>query len=168
MGPRAPLVLRAGWYRARGGRLGASVLGLALAGAAVFGATSSFDLQAGLRGQAPQATPNVIRGRLPGCARGIPVPAGVTPLLGYGPSGPQALCIAQLESSLTPARLAALYKRELRKRGWTFDVPRQQGGFQTLLLKRPRCGSAAFVQAQNGRSIVQIALTDCPRPVPTG
>lgn len=169
MGPRAPLVLRPGWYRAAGGRLGASVLGLALVCASAFGVTQSFDLQAALQArQTPGPTGNIVRGRLPGCARRIPVPRGVKALAGVEPSGQQAVCVAQLGSSLTPARLAALYKRELRKAGWTFTVPQQQGSFQTLSLTGPRCGSMYFVQAQSGGSVAQVALTECRQPTPTG
>ena len=163
MAPQAPLVRRPRWYRERGGALAAVVLLVVIAGSAVFGSinktppisftpTPSGDL------------PGLVRGRLPDCASGFPVPSIVRPVQGV-----EQPCQAHLQSDRPAPEVVAALRQSLQSAGWTAIVG-ETGGTTTLNITSPRCATAAVVGADQG-SVAVVAFGICasstPTPAPT-
>lgn len=165
MSPHAPLVLRPGWHRGTAGRVGLLLIVAVVAGSGVFGATNSFRLEAaGPLGPIGKLPPGTVQGRLPKCAKGFPVPSGVTPGIGFEETGVQR-CAATLQARRPLSELATLYRGALTRAGWKFKVT-QETPFTTLELTGPRCGTLVIVGA-GSNSAATLSLSPCgPTPSP--
>ena len=160
MSPHAPLVVRPGWHKARAGIIGVIVLGLVVAGSAVFGATNKAALT-------PSSSPGdafagTVRGRLPDCAKGFELPAGVKPEYGFGTGG---VCQAQLTSTKSSADLTTDFRALLKKNKYVFTELTGAPGSTVFTITKPRCATLAVVPAETG-SIAAIAFTTCTSPTP--
>lgn len=161
MSPRAPLVLRPGWHRARGGTLGAALLVVMVAGAAAFGVVNSPSTSGARSG--PREFPGTVRNKLPDCAKDFPLPAGLKPQLGFDAG---TVCQAQLSSTRDSVSLLNAARAALKKARWTFTETKLVPGTSTFSITKPRCASLTVVGAQRG-SILVIQYTSCSSPSPT-
>jgi hypothetical protein len=165
MSPHAPLVRRPKWYRQKGGAIGALILLIVVAGAAVFG-TINKTAPLGFTGVDLGNLPGVVQGRIPDCAGDFPLPAIVKPTLGV-----EQPCRADFQSDRPVAEVAAAMKATLEQGGWAVAV-RETGAITTLTLTKPKCATAAVVAAEEG-SVVVVAFGVCatqgatPEPSPT-
>jgi hypothetical protein len=154
MSPHAPLVFRPGWHKARAGIIGIVVLAVVVAGSAVFGATNKAKLT-----QSSRTPPGLIQGRIPNCAKGFPLPAGLKPQSGFDGS----LCQAVLTSPKASTALATEVRDLLKQKKYTFsEVPAQPGYF---IVTKPVCVTVVVVPSDPG-SLVALAYNSC-QPIPT-
>jgi hypothetical protein len=160
MSPRAPLVLRPGWHRGRAGKIGLLLGLIVVAGAATFGTINSAKLTADA---APDRgpLPGEVRGKLPECAKGFPIPAGVTPQRGF-----EGSCQAQLMSDRPAKDVAEAFRSALDGAGWKYTVAQQTEQSFVYSLTAPRCATLAVVEASGG-SIVAVVFTPCASPSPS-
>lgn len=162
MSPRAPLVFRPGWHRGRAGTVGALVLLAVIAGSAVFGATNSPKLTAGSTTN-PDLFRGTVRGKLPECAKGFPIPSGVKPEFGFDTA---TTCQAQLSSTQSSTKLIAAFKSSLTSAKWTFTEVKGAAGSSIFSITKPRCATLAVVPDRTG-SVVAVSFTSCPSATPT-
>jgi len=159
MSPHAGLVLRTGWHKGKAGVIGIVVLGIVVAGSAVFGVTNSPTLQP-TGGSPSDLFAGTVRGRMPDCAKGFPLPESIKPQYGFGTG---STCQAQLTSSRPPAEITAAFDSLLRTRGWTFTKITGAPGSTIFTITKPRCATLAVVPAESG-SIAAVAFQPCPAP----
>ena len=157
MSPHAPLVLRPGWMRGKAGVVGMVVLGVMVAGSAVFGVTNKPSLTAE---GGPDVFPGTVRGRLPDCAKGFPVPRDVKPELGFGTG---STCQAQLTSSRSPTELAVAFRELLKSNRYTFTEVAGAPGSTVFTITKPRCATLAVVPGETG-SVAAVAFSICATP----
>jgi len=158
MAPQAPLVRRPRWYREKGGGVAAIVILLVIAGSAVFGAINKTPPL----GFAPTPSgdlPGLVRGKIPDCAEGFPVPSIVRPVQGV-----EQPCQAHLQSDRPAAEVVAAMRQSLQQAGWTATVG-ETGGTTTLNITSPKCATAAVVGAEGG-SVAVVAFGICTTPTP--
>lgn len=163
MAPQAPLVRRPRWYREKGGALAAALLLVVIAGSAVFGSINKTE-PLGFTPTPSGEVPGLVRGRLPDCADGFPVPSIVRPVQGV-----EQPCQAHLQSDRPAAEVVAALRQSLQSAGWTATVG-ETGGTTTLNITSPKCATAAVVGADRG-SVAVVAFGICasssPTPSPT-
>ena len=159
MSPHAPLVFRPGWLRGRAGKLGAAVLVMIVAGGATFGTINSDPLQpeasSPIEGRAP------VQGRVPDCAKDLPLPRSVQPVQGF-----ENPCQAQLAASSPSSEVIPAWRTALQQAGWLFNENEQGPGSTIFTLTKPRCGTLAVVGAQGG-TVAVIAFGICPTTPPS-
>jgi hypothetical protein len=136
---QAPLVLRPGWLRARGGTLGAALLLGALLVGGVFGLLNDVT--------DPFAQPQREQG-FPACAReaGVPVPEGFEPL--EGPPPGTEFCIATLDANMRLDQAFKRYRSAIRRaEGWNYvKLPSQPVGRQFQADRGQACFSFSFTE----------------------
>jgi hypothetical protein len=163
MSPQAPLVRRPGWQKGTAGLVGMIVLGVVVAGSAVFATINEASLQAtNPRGDLFAGT---VRGRMPDCAKDFPLPEGVKPQYGFGTG---ATCQAQLTSAASPAEVTAAFKKLLTSKKWTYAEVKGAPGSTILTITKPRCATLAVVPDPEAGAIAAVAFTPCASPSPTG
>jgi hypothetical protein len=161
MSPHAPLHVRPGWQKGRAGLIGIVVLGIIVAGSAVFGVTNSPKLQA--TGSVSDPLTGSVRGKVPDCAKDFPLPEGIKPQYGFGVGG---TCQVQMTSTKTTQVLIDEFRTLLRSKGWTFTEDQRQPGVWILAITKPRCGTLAIVPAEAG-SIAAVGFTPCGTSSPS-
>jgi hypothetical protein len=162
MSPRAPLVMRPGWQRMRGGALGAALLILVVAGSAVFGVVNSPSKQPGAVAN-PDLFKGTVRNKVPDCAKDFPLPAGVKPELGFDTG---STCQAQLTSTQGSVAVIDLARTALKNAKWTFTEVKGAAGSSVFSITKPRCATLAIVPTERG-SLVALAYTRCASPTPS-
>lgn len=159
MSPHGALVLRPGWFRGRAGALGAALLLVAGGGAAAFATMND----ASVIPQPPsRQQPGVVTGRMPECAQGYELPAGVKPIqAGENP------CQVQLQSEKPAAEVLAAFKANLTRAGATFQELRTAAA-PSLVVTKPRCHTIIVIGNEPG-SVAVIAFDVCGQqsPAPT-
>ncbi|MGH2784414.1 MAG: hypothetical protein ACRDJ1_04080 [Actinomycetota bacterium] len=158
MAPHAPLVRRPRWYRERGGAVAAIVLLVVVAGSSVFGTINKTEPLSSI--QDPGTIPGLVRGRLPDCAAGFPIPSIVRPVQGV-----EQPCQAHLQSDRPAAEVVTAMQQALTQAGWTVTVG-ETGGTTTLNITAPKCATAAIVGATQG-SVSVVAFGICASASPT-
>jgi len=161
MSPHAPLHVRPGWQKGRAGLIGVIVIGIVVAGSAVFGVTNNPNLQA--TGGVADPLTGSVRGKIPECAKGFPLPQGMKPQYGFG-TGPT--CQLVMTSTKSPTVLIGEFRTLLTSKNWKFTEDRQPGVF---MITKPRCGTLVVVPANTG-STAAVGFSPCASPgaVPTG
>jgi hypothetical protein len=161
MAPHAPFVLRPGWARGRAGIVGLSVLAIVVAGSAVFGATNSASLRPS--GRDSRSFSGSVSGKLPECAKGFALPAGLKPEFGFGAG---TACSFELTSAQTPVQVAKAFKTLFKAKRYTYSIDPGAPGSTVFSVTKPRCAKVAIVPGMKG-SIVGVSFTSaCPTPSP--
>jgi hypothetical protein len=162
MSPHAPLVVRPGWHKARAGIVGLLVLGVVVAGSAVFGAINTAKLTPASTGGG-DVFGGTIQGKLPDCAKDFPLPPGLKPQYGFG-TGPA--CQAQLTSTKPSADVAAAARAVLKQKKYVFTEDGHTSPDATIFtITKPRCATLVVVPAESG-SLVALGYTACASPTP--
>jgi len=161
MSPHAPLVVRPGWHKARAGIAGLAVLAVVAAGSAVFGTINTTSLKPTVGGS--DAFAGTVRGKLPNCAKGFPLPPGVKPQYGFDTGG---ACQAQLSSDKSSADLTSAFKALMTKNHYKYTEVTGAPGSTVFTITKPRCATLAVVPAESG-SIIAVAFTPCTSGTPS-
>jgi hypothetical protein len=161
MSPHAPLVVRPGWQKGRAGLIGIVVLGVIVAGSAVFGVTNNPKLRA--TGSVSDPLTGSVQGKVPDCAKGFPIPDDVKPQYGFGVGG---TCQVQMTSTKSTKILTDEFRTGMKAKGWVFTEDQRQPGVWIFAITKPRCGTLAIVPAESG-SIAAVGFTPCGTPSPT-
>lgn len=167
MSPRAPLVWIPGWYRGTAGRAGVLVLGGVLAGSLGFGLANDSTPGGATGGASSPITP--IKGKLPKCAKELPVLKGLRPTVGYESSrGATGICVAQLTGRKSVRTFAKAYETALGRDGWKFSTTQNTKTIVLYQLTKPRCGSVLISKTPTvGGTNVTLTLNPCaPSPPP--
>jgi hypothetical protein len=171
---KTPFVAVPGWLRGRAGKIGLAVLLVIVAGGAAFGLTNKYKpATTSAGGVTPGgAAPSTVRGKLPDCAKGFPVPAIAKPYSGQS-SNANNTCVALLTSQSKATDVANAFRAALTKAGYKFTVKAGVGGATVITLTSPRCGNLQIVAiAQTpstkaiGNSFASLILTPCAGATP--
>lgn len=166
MSPHAPLVWIPGWYRGSAGRAGALVLVGVLAGGLAFGLANDA-APTGSAGGGPGSALEPVRGKVPDCAKNLPIVKGLRPTIGYeSSSGQTAICVAQLAGDKSVRTFGAEYRKALRRADWTFTTSQQTKALVLYQLTKPKCGSVLVARDPTTKgSNVTLTLGPCtPKP----
>lgn len=173
-----PFVLRPGWLRSTGGRIGAGMLAAVVAVGAFFGLANSAEMPA-------PAAPQQRSGYAPCLSDAdVPIPDGVE-AAGYTENTTQALpvCFGQLTSTLALRDLGAAYRSSLNDAGWEvlfYDPQKTNIRLQALkgsdclsvtaTAVKPKAGTDKAITAllyPDGEQFCQLAAKDAIQKSPT-
>jgi hypothetical protein len=165
----APLMVRPGWRKEKGGQAGAGILASLVLVAVALAIVQPGKLSTGGSIQSPNysSTP-------PKCSTSVefPVPAVLKEVqyfnLEYNnefAGGGTSACGGLAEASQTPKDIAQRFQRLLKQKGWNFDAASNRGGVTLIVLRSPRCGtiSASRPGGASGTPMTQVQwnFTEC-------
>lgn len=137
----SPFVLKPGWFDGTGGKIGASILAVALLGGLGFGVTG--EATPG-RGTARRETPvKQFQGKLPPCATAVKFPTPPSVKLALSFQLPEDNCNVTFTSTATLKKLTADFRAALKAAGWKF-VATPSPKAMTFQLTAPRCGTLSL------------------------
>jgi hypothetical protein len=159
----APFVVRPGWFRGNGGKIGAGVLGIALAAGLTLGFANQATTQVA---KARTVTPPTQVKGFPPCARRLhlPSPAGFTPTQGFDYKG-QDNCIATFSTKLSLTAAYDRYTKALKAGGWTLVQGRSSTASRVVGIRGPVCGTVAVLTQKT--VTVSVIVFACTRSVPS-
>ena len=162
----AAFVLRPGWWKGAGGRIGAAVLVVALAGGLSFGLTNT-----AVSTTIPQVqanSPAITSKGLPPCAKRlhVPTPNGFTAVLGTEIRSINQ-CAVQYSSSLSLPTAFDRFVGALRGSGWTVQAGRSSPMYRLASLSGPTCGSLTVAVTQSKVLVALVNLSPCPVVTPS-
>lgn len=167
----APMMLRPGWFASTAGKLGASVLAVAL----VLGLGLGFTASPFASSADVGASPNVPRPKqfkgFPPCATTAKFPQvpGVKASTGYSIEiEGRVTCGMQFTTTLSPRTALTRYEHALGKAKWTFTkLPGTSPTISALTLTGPQCGTVSFnkpADPKRKNNDGQALLLPCPKP----
>ncbi|MCA1833891.1 MAG: hypothetical protein ABR548_02365 [Actinomycetota bacterium] len=155
---KSPFVPVPGWWRGKAGKIGLALLAVVVVGSAAFGLTSTYKPpKAGSGSSALPPSPGVVKGKIPDCAKGFPIPSGIKPFTGSG----GATCVAIFQTTMKAPATVAAFKAALTKAGYKFTSQTAGQGSTSIRLTGPRCGSISIVAPQQGPVYISLVLSRC-------
>ncbi|MFP5224010.1 MAG: hypothetical protein ACLGH3_00385 [Actinomycetota bacterium] len=151
----APLMIRPGWRREKGGQAGAGLLATLLLAAVALAIVQPGKLNTGANRQNPiqySSTP-------PECSTSVdfPVPAVLKEVQYFRAeyqsefAGPgTSACGGIAQASQTPKNIAQRFQKLLKDNGWNFEAPSNRGGVTLIVLRKPRCGTVSASRPGGG------------------